>query len=78
MARIVKRKRRRLSLNGFALIVFTFSMIAWLITTLLVNTINTSLTMKIQTLENKDRVYEVAQAANMDQISENIISVTGN
>ena len=88
-----------MSLNGFALIVFTFSMIAWLITTLLVNTINTSLTMKIQTmseelamlknenqslnyeiqtLENKDRVYEVAQAANMDQISENIISVTGN
>ena len=92
-------KVRRLSLNGFALIVFTFSMIAWLITTLLVNTINTSLTMKIQTmseelamlknenqslnyeiqtLENKDRVYEVAQAANMDQITENIISVTGN
>ena len=99
MAKIVKRKRRRLSLNGFALIVFTFSLIAWLITTLLVNTINTSLTMKIQTmseelamlknenqslnyeiqtLENKDRVYEVAQAANMNQISENIISVTGN
>ncbi|MBQ6478316.1 MAG: hypothetical protein IJI44_02985 [Erysipelotrichaceae bacterium] len=99
MAKIVRRKRRRLSLNGIALIVFTFSLIAWLITTLLVNTINTSLTMKIQTmseelamlktenqslnyeiqtLENKDRVYEVAQAANMDQILENIISVTGN
>ena len=99
MAKIVKKKRRRLSLNGFAIILFTFALFAWLASSLLVNTLNTRLTMKIQTmseelamlknenqslnyeiqtLENKDRVSEVAQAANMDQISENIISVTGN
>lgn len=65
---------------------------------LLINTVNTSLTMKIQAmneelvalrsanqtlsyeinnLENKDRIYAVAEAADLDQVSDNIISVTG-
>ena len=98
MARIVKRKRRRLNLNGLAVVIFTFSLIAWLTTSLLVNTINTSLAMKIQamneeieilknenqnltyeinTLENKDRIYEIAQQADMYQDSDNIIAVAG-
>ena len=96
MAKIVKKKRRRLSLNGFAIILFGIATILWLFTSLLVNTVNTSLAMKIQTmteeaemlksvnqtlnyeiqsLENKDRVYSVAQAAELDQVTDNIISV---
>ena len=98
MAKIVKRKKRKLRLQGFALIFFSFTLLGWLGTTLFVNTINASLTMKIQqmndelaslteenqnlsfeiqTLENKDRVYEIAQTANMDQIQDNIISIVG-
>ena len=96
MAKIVKKKRRRLSFNGLAIVLFTIALISWLLTSLLVNTVNTSLTMKIQTmneelaqlqaanqtltyeiqsLENKDRVFEVAQAADLDQLTDNIISV---
>lgn len=98
MAKIVKKKKRRLSLKGVAAISFSLSLIAWLISSLLINTINTSLIMKIQSmndelaelksvnqtlnyeiqsLENKDRIYEVAQAAMLDQVAENIISVGG-
>ena len=47
MAKIVKRKRRRLSLNGIAIIMLTVAVISWLFTSLLVNTVNASLTMKI-------------------------------
>ena len=96
MAKIVKKKRRRLSFNGIAIVLFSVALISWLLTSLLVNTVNTSLTMKIQTmneelaqlrsenqtlnyeiqsLENKDRVFEVAQAADLDQLADNIISV---
>lgn len=98
MAKIVKRKRRRIGINGLAAVLLTFSLIAWLITSLVVNTINTSLVMKIQamkeeialletenqslvyeinTLENKDRVYELAQQANLYQDSNNIIAIAG-
>lgn len=98
MARIVRRKRRKLRLQGFAIILITFALISWLGTTLFVNTINASLTMKIQqmndelaklndenqtlnfeiqSLENKDRIYEVASTNNMDQIQDNIISIVG-
>ncbi|MBQ6334337.1 MAG: hypothetical protein IJI46_04645 [Erysipelotrichaceae bacterium] len=96
MAKIVKKKRRRLSLNGFAIILFTFALFAWLASSLLVNTMNAKLTMKIQTmneelsvlksqnqtlsfeisnLESKDRIYAAASAADLDQLSANIISV---
>lgn len=98
MAKIVKRKRRKLKLQGFAIILFSVALLSWLGTTLFVNTINASLTMKIQklndelatlteqnqtlnfeiqNLENKDRIYEVAQTANMDQTQDNIISILG-
>ncbi|MBQ9425312.1 MAG: hypothetical protein IJU42_05155 [Erysipelotrichaceae bacterium] len=98
MAKIVKKKRRRLSFNGFAIILFSFSLLAWLASSLLVNTLNARLTMKIQTmneeltvlksqnqsltyeisnLESKDRVYAAAAAADLDQVSDNIISVAG-
>lgn len=98
MAKIVKKKRRKLSLFGLAIVLFSFSLIAWLISSLLVNTVNTNLTMHIQemneeladlkgknqtlsfeisNLENKDRVFAAAEAANLNQVSDNIISVTG-
>ena len=96
MAKIVKKKERKLSLNGIAIIIFTLSLLSWLASSLLINTVNTSLTMKIQsmneelatlknqnqtlnfeisTLGNKDRVYAAAAAANLDQVTDNIISV---
>ena len=98
MAKLVKRKRRKLKLQGFAIVFFSFAFIAWLGTTLFVNTINASLTMKIQqmneelaslgeenqtlnfeiqSLENKDRIYEVASTNNLNQIQDNIISIVG-
>lgn len=98
MAKIVKRKRRKLNLRGVSVLLFSFALICWLISTLLINTLNTSLTMKIQkmteeletlksnnqnlnyeiqSLVNKDRVYAIAQTANLDQVTENIISVNG-
>lgn len=85
-------------MNGFAIIIFTFALISWLATSLLVNTVNASLAMRIQSmneelallkaenqtlsyeinnLENKDRIYAAAAAANLDQVSDNIISVAG-
>ena len=91
-----KKKRRKLSLTGIAFFLFTFSLVMWLLTSLFVNTRNTSLTMKIQsmneelallksqnqtlsyeiqTLENKDRVFAAAQLAQLDQVSDNIISI---
>ena len=38
---------------------------------------NQSLTYEIASLENKDRVFAAAAAADLDQVSDNIISVTG-
>lgn len=38
---------------------------------------NTSINIEIQSLENKDRVYVIAQAANMNQIQDNVVSVVG-
>ncbi len=38
---------------------------------------NQTLNFEIQSLENKDRIYQVAQTANMDQIQDNIISIVG-
>ncbi len=98
MAKIVKQKRRRLSFTGFAVVLFSLSLFAWLASSLLVNTVNTKLAIKIQTmneelsvlrtqnqslsyeissLENKDRVFAAAVAADLDQVSDNIISVSG-
>ena len=41
----------------------------------MLKSINQTLNYEIQSLENKDRVYAVAQAAQLDQVTENIISV---
>ena len=81
-----------------AIVIFSLSLLAWLASSLLVNTMNTRLTMKIQSvneemsmlksanqslsneisnLENKDRIYAAAAAANLDQLTDNIISVPG-
>lgn len=38
---------------------------------------NQSLNFEIQSLENKDRVYQIAQTAQMDQVANNIISIIG-
>ena len=96
MAKIVRRKRRRLSFNGIAIIAFSLSLLFWLASCLIVNTVNASLTMKIQAMNqelevlrnqnqsltyeisnlgNKDRVYAAAAAANLGQVTENIISI---
>lgn len=98
MAKIVTRKRRRLNFTGIAAVIFTVSLFVGITMNLLINTVNTSLTMKIQAmneelvalrsanqtlsyeinnLENKDRIYAVAEAADLDQVSDNIISVAG-
>lgn len=98
MARIVKRKRRKVRLIGFASLFFIASVLALLLTSLMVKTTNASLTMKIQAmneelealkaenttlnfdiqnLENKERVYVIAQSANMIQNQDNIITLQG-
>lgn len=38
---------------------------------------NQNLNYEIQSLVNKDRVYAVAQAADLNQVTDNIISVAG-
>ena len=48
MAKIVRKKRRKLRLEGVAVLLFSASLICLLISSLFINTINTSLTMKIQ------------------------------
>ena len=64
-------------MNGFALVLFTLSLIAWLLSSLLVNTMNTRLTMKIQELneeltvlkmENQSLTYEISNLENKDRI----------
>ncbi|MBR4461771.1 MAG: hypothetical protein IKS51_04245 [Erysipelotrichaceae bacterium] len=100
MGRIVKsrKKKRRINFLHVAEALFTVSLILWLATSLLVNTMNTSLAMKIQamqeevdalklenqslrydinTLQNKERIYALAQEADLYQDSDNIIAVTG-
>ena len=83
-------------MNGIAIIAFSLSLLCWLGSCLIVNTVNTSLTMKIQAMNqelavlknqnqsltyeisnlgNKDRVYAAAEAANLGQVNENIISI---
>ncbi len=87
-----------MNFTGIAAVIFTVSLFVGITMNLLINTVNTSLTMKIQAmneelvalrsanqtlsyeinnLENKDRIYAVAEAADLDQVSDNIISVTG-
>ena len=87
-----------MNFTGIAAVIFTVSLFVGITMNLLINTVNTSLTMKIQAmneelvalrsanqtlsyeinnLENKDRIYAVAEAADLDQVSDNISSVAG-
>ena len=83
---------------GFAFIFFMFSLVALVLSSLFIRTQNTSLTIKIQqmneeiatiqnennslnieiqTLGNKERVFEVAKASNLDLNNSNVIAVIG-
>lgn len=96
MAKIRKTKRRRLRFEGISLILCCVMCFLWLLSTLFIGTINTSLTMEIQsktneinllknenkdlnieiqTLQNKDRVYVLAQSAGLDQNQDNIVAI---
>lgn len=55
MARLVRRKRRRLSFLSKCTIVLTISLLSWLSASILVGSINTNLTIEIQKMS-----YEVA------------------
>ncbi|MDO4500654.1 MAG: hypothetical protein Q4B60_05195 [Erysipelotrichaceae bacterium] len=98
MAKLRKIRRRKLRLNAFAFLFFSLSLLSLLACSLFVGTMNTSLTMKIQNmnneisqlkaenaklsieicgLENKDRVYVIAQDAGLNQNQDNIISIQG-
>lgn len=85
MAKIIKKKRRKLRLQGFAIILFSIALLSWLATTLFVNTINASLTMKIQQLneelaslteENQSLNFEIQSLENKDRIYE--VAATAN
>lgn len=96
MAKIRKRKKRKLRFEVISFCICAFTCALWLLSTLFVGTINTSLTMEIQnktneinllkgenkdlnieiqTLQNKDRVYVLAQSAGLDQNQENIVAI---
>lgn len=96
MAKIVKKKKRKMTFIAKACIFFLFSLVCMLGSSLYVGTMNASLSIKIQkmnneiaslkmenqnlsieiqTLQNKERVYTIAQDAGMDQNQDNIISV---
>lgn len=53
MAKLVKKKRRRIRIEAVAVIMISLSLICWLLSSLFVNTINTSLTIKIQQMNNQ-------------------------
>lgn len=98
MAKLARRKKTKVRIDRVAIVAMVFSLTLWLFATIAIKTRNTSLTMKIQkmqdelielssqnqtlniqiqSLENKERVYEVAVTANMNQIQDNIISIIG-
>ena len=96
MARIVKKKKRKLSFVVKAFIFLVFSLVVMLASSLYIGTTNTSLairiqkvnneiatlkqenqnlTIEIQTLQNKERVYLIAQDAGLDQNQDNVVSI---
>ena len=81
---------------GIAVVLFIASFLLWIFASLIINTMNNDVTMRIQTmneellllknqnqtltyeiqsLENRDRIYAAATAADLDQLSDNIISI---
>ena len=98
MAKLRKTKRKVDHLRRFAVIFFTCSLIALLISSIFINIHNTALTIAIQKmnneidtlkseneklnieiagLENKDRIYMIAQDAGLNQNQDNVISIQG-
>lgn len=96
MARIVRKKKRKLAFVVKAFIFFVFSLVCMLISSLYIGTSNAALAIKIQktnleiadlraqnqnlaieiqTLQNKDRVYTIAQDAGLDQNQANVVSI---
>lgn len=53
MAKIMKKKRRRLKIENVAIALFTFSFIVMLFSSLFIGTMNTSLTIEIQNMNNR-------------------------
>ncbi len=66
-----------MSLNGIAIIAFCLSLLFWLGSCLIVNTVNASLTMKIQTMnqelamlknQNQSLTYEISNLGNKERV----------
>ena len=97
MAKIVKKaKKRRMTFIAKAFVFFLFSLVCMLGSSLYVGTMNASLSIKIQkmnneiaslraenqnlnieiqSLQNKERVYSIAQDAGLELNQDNVISV---
>ena len=96
MARIVKKKKRRMTFIAKAFVFFIFSLVCMLGSSLYVGTMNASLSIKIQkmnneiaalksenqtlsieiqTLQNKERVYVIAEDAGLELNQANVIAV---
>lgn len=96
MAKLVKKKRRRLSFVSKCSLFLTFMLLVWLGESIVIGSRNTNLTIEIQnmtsevnalkadnqslsieiqSLQNKDRIYTMAADAGLEQIQSNIISV---
>ena len=53
MARMIRRKRRRLSFVSKCGVVLSISLVAWLFTSLFIGSVNTTLTIEIQSMSNE-------------------------
>ncbi len=92
----VQKRKRRLTLFGFALTLLTLSIMASIASGLFIRNYNNSLVMQIedtkresdilreeneqlsidiQTLSSKDRVYAIASAAGLEKQDDNVLNV---
>ena len=53
MARMIRRKRRRLSFVSKCGVVLSIALVAWLFTSLFIGSVNTTLTIEIQNMSNE-------------------------
>lgn len=95
MAKLVKKKKRTVTW-AFMIVAITLELVVYLSISLILNTRNDNLTirlqnannriasikeensrltMEIQSLQNKDRVYVIAKGAGLEQNQDNIVSV---
>lgn len=67
MARIVRRKRRRLSFVSKCGILMSISLVAWLFTSLFIGSLNTTLTIDIQNMNSELATMKIEnQQLNID------------